>query len=280
MENFTLNNNVTMPALGLGVFQMTGEQVRAAVPVALDAGYRLLDTASRYYNEEDLGAAIAESCVAREDLFITTKLWFKDHGYEATRTAFRISLDKLGLDYLDLWLVHQPFNDYYGSWRAMEELVDAGLVRAIGVSNFYPDRYYDLVCHNRVVPAVNQLRLNPYDQRRDTREISARYGTVLQAWSPLGQGGAVLKDPVLVSIAREHGKSVPQVILRWLVQTGVSVVVKSVHEDRLRENIDIFDFALTHAQIDAINALDRRETGNGGPDHRAPAMLDFLRTFE
>lgn len=198
----------------------------------------------------------------------------------ATRTAFRISLDKLGLDYLDLWLVHQPFNDYYGSWRAMEELVDAGLVRAIGVSNFYPDRYYDLVCHNRVVPAVNQLRLNPYDQRRDTREISARYGTVLQAWSPLGQGGAVLKDPVLVSIAREHGKSVPQVILRWLVQTGVSVVVKSVHEDRLRENIDIFDFALTHAQIDAINALDRRETGNGGPDHRDPAMLDFLRTFE
>ena len=259
---------------------MTGEQVRAAVPVALDAGYRLLDTASRYYNEEDLGAAIAESCVAREDLFITTKLWFKDHGYEATRTAFRISLDKLGLDYLDLWLVHQPFNDYYGSWRAMEELVDAGLVRAIGVSNFYPDRYYDLVCHNRVVPAVNQLRLNPYDQRRDTREISARYGTVLQAWSPLGQGGAVLKDPVLVSIAREHGKSVPQVILRWLVQTGVSVVVKSVHEDRLRENIDIFDFALTHAQIDAINALDRRETGNGGPDHRDPAMLDLLRTFE
>lgn len=136
------------------------------------------------------------------------------------------------------------------------------------------------MCHNRVVPAVNQLRLNPYDQRRDTREISARYGTVLQAWSPLGQGGAVLKDPVLVSIAREHGKSVPQVILRWLVQTGVSVVVKSVHEDRLRENIDIFDFALTHAQIDAINALDRRETGNGGPDHRDPAMLDFLRTFE
>ena len=257
MENFTLNNNVTMPALGLGVFQMTGEQVRAAVPVALDAGYRLLDTASRYYNEEDLGAAIAESSVAREDLFITTKLWFKDHGYEATRTAFRVSLDKLGLDYLDLWLVHQPFNDYYGSWRAMEELVDAGLVRAIGVSNFYPDRYYDLVCHNRVVPAVNQLRLNPY-----------------------GQGGAVLKDPVLVSIAREHGKSVPQVILRWLVQTGVSVVVKSVHEDRLRENIDIFAFALTHAQIDAINALDRRETGNGGPDHRDPAMLDLLRTFE
>ena len=162
----------------------------------------------------------------------------------------------------------------------MKECGSPGVVPATGASNFCPDRYYDVESHIRVAPVVKQLRITPYDQRRDTREISARYGTVLQAWSPLGQGGAVLKDPVLVSIAREHGKSVPQVILRWLVQTGVSVVVKSVHEDRLRENIDIFDFALTHAQIDAINALDRRETGNGGPDHRDPAMLDLLRTFE
>lgn len=280
MEHITLNNGISMPALGLGVFQMTGDQVREVVPAALDAGYRLLDTASRYYNEEDLGAAIAESAVPREELFVTTKLWFKDHGYEATRTALQVSLDKLGLDYLDLWLVHQPFNDYYGSWRAMEELLSEGLVRAIGVSNFYPDRYYDLARHNDVAPAVNQLRLNPYDQRRDAREISAKYGTALQAWAPLGHGGEVLHDPVLVGIAREHDRSVAQVILRWIVQTGASVVVKSVHVERLRENIDVFDFTLTDAQIAAIDALDRRETGNGGPDHHDPAMLDRLYTFE
>ena len=280
MQTFTLNNGVEIPALGLGVFQMTDEQVREAVPTAIELGYTLLDTASRYYNEAALGAAIKESGAAREDLFLTTKLWFKDHGYDATMRAFEDSTTKLGTEYLDLWLIHQPFNDYYGSWRAMEQLLADGRVRAIGVSNFYADRFYDLARHNAVAPAVNQRRINPYDQQKDMRDLSAKYGTVLQAWSPLGQGGEVLSDPVLEAIGRAHGKSVAQVILRWLTQTGVSVVAKSVHAERLAANIDIFDFELTGEELAAIDALDRDEMNNGGVNHRNPEMLDLLYTFD
>lgn len=278
---FELNNGVKMPALGLGVFQMSDEEVREAVPAAVDAGYRLIDTASRYYNEKALGAALAELDVPREDIFITTKLWFKDHGYESTKKAFEVSLENLGLEYLDLYLIHQPFNDYYGAWRAMEELYDEGKIRAIGVSNFYPDRFYDLAQFTKVAPAINQRRINPYDQQADIRELSAKYGTTLQAWSPLGQGNpALFEDAILTGIAGKYGKSVPQVILRWLVQTGVSAVVKSVHAHRLQENLNIWDFELSSDEVAAINAIDKRETGNGGPDHRDPQMLDLLMTFE
>ncbi|MFV0460616.1 MAG: aldo/keto reductase [Actinomycetales bacterium] len=280
MHTITLNNGVEMPKLGLGVFQMKEEQVLQAVPEALDVGYRLIDTASRYYNEEAVGRAIAESGVPRDELFATTKLWFKDHGYERTKDALRVSLDKLGLDRLDLWLIHQPFNDYYGAWRAMEELLDEGLVRAIGVSNFYPDRYADLVAHNRVVPAVNQRETHVFNQQRDLAELAAPYGTVLQAWAPLVQGDPQAHhDPALAEIAAAHGKSVAQVMLRWLVQRDIAVVVKSTHTQRLRENIDVFDFSLADDEMTRIAELDRQQP-IAGFTHRDPHMLEMLRGLE
>ncbi|MCA1188492.1 aldo/keto reductase [Saccharopolyspora sp. 6T] len=280
METITLNNGVEMPRLGLGVFQMNDEQVLETLPKALDAGYRLIDTASRYYNEEAVGRAIAESGVPRDELFVTTKLWFKDHGYENTKDALQVSLDKLGLDRLDLWLIHQPFNDYYGAWRAMEDLLDEGLVRAIGVSNFYPDRYADLVAHNRVVPAVNQRETHVFNQQKDMAELARRHGTVLQAWAPLAQGDPEAHGhPVLAEIATAHGKSVAQVMLRRLIQRDIAVAVKSTHENRLRENIDVFDFSLTDDEMARIAELDRQQPV-AGFTHRDPRMLEMLRGLE
>jgi 2,5-diketo-D-gluconate reductase A len=280
MEYITLNNGVKMPKLGLGVFQMSDAEVAEAVPAALDAGYRLIDTASRYYNERALGAALADSGVPREELFITTKLWFKDHGYEKTKEAFQVSLDNLGLDYLDLYLIHQPFNDYYGAWRAMEDLLDEGRIRAIGVSNFYPDRYLDLVTHNRVVPAVNQRETHPFNQQTEMQELQSKHGTVLQAWSPLAQGNPdVLSNPALKAIAQRHGKSVPQVILRWLTQRDIALVVKSTRAERLRENLHVFDFELSGDEMAVIAGLDRGETGTGFT-HQDPRMFELLLTFE
>ncbi len=280
MEYIELNNGVKMPKLGLGVFQMDDAQVREAVPAALESGYRLIDTASRYYNEKAVGAALAEAGVPREELFIMTKLWFKDYGYAKTKDAFQVSLDNLGLDYLDLYLMHQPFNDYYGAWRAMEELLDEGRVRAIGVSNFYVDRYFDLVTHNRVVPAVNQLETHPLNQQIDTQALMRRHGTVLQAWSPLAQGNQeVLTHKTLAGIARGHGKTIPQVILRWLVQRNVAVVVKSTHTERLRENIDVFGFQLTGEEMRTIAGLDRQQTLLEFT-HQDPRMLELLVTLE
>ena len=279
MEYIELNNGVKMPKLGLGVFQMDDAQVREAVPAALESGYRLIDTASRYYNEKAVGAALAEAGVPREELFIMTKLWFKDYGYAKTKDAFQVSLDNLGLDYLDLYLMHQPFNDYYGAWRAMEELLDEGKVRAIGVSNFSVDRYFDLVTHNRVVPAVNQLETHPLNQQIDTQALMRRHGTVLQAWSPLAQGNQeVLTHKTLAGIARGYGKTIPQVILRWLVQRNVAVVVKSTHTERLRENIDVFGFQLTEDEMRAIAGLDRQQTLLEFT-HQDPRMLELLVTL-
>lgn len=276
MENITLNNGVEIPKLGLGVFQMNDEQVLETVPKALDAGYRLIDTASRYYNEQAVGQALQQSGVPREELFITTKLWFKDHGYQRTKEAFQVSLDNLGVDYLDLWLIHQPFNDYYGAWRAMEELYDEGLVRAIGVSNFYPDRYADLVAHNRVVPAVDQRETHVFNQQKDMAELARQHGTVLQAWAPLVQGDPQAHNhPVLSGIAEHHGKTAAQVMLRWLTQRDIALVAKSTHETRLRENIDIFDFLLTDEEMAQIAELDR-EAVVAGFTHRDPRMLDML----
>lgn len=276
----TLNNGVQMPQLGLGVFQMNEQQVRETVPLALDAGYRLIDTASRYYNEKAVGQAIAESRVPREELFITTKLWFKDHGYQATKDAFERSLENLGLDTLDLWLVHQPFGDYYGAWRAMENLLDEGRVRAIGVSNFFDDRYLDLVTHNRVVPAVNQRERHPFNQQIATQKLLAEHGTALQAWGPLGQGNPeIMNHPVLDEIAAAHGVSVPQVILHWHILREIALVVKSTHEERLRENIAVFDVQLTEEEMGRIAALDRAQAA-GDFDHRDPRMLELLLTLD
>jgi 2,5-diketo-D-gluconate reductase A len=280
VPNITLNNGVEMPQLGVGVFQMSDREVLDAVPMALDAGYRLIDTASRYYNEKAVGQAIADADVPREDLFVTTKLWFKDHGYEQTKQALQVSLDNLGLDHLDLWLVHQPFGDYYAAWRAMEDLLDEGLVRAIGVSNFFDDRYFDLVSHHRIAPAVNQRETHPFNQQVATHKLLNQHGTALQAWAPLGQGDPeILRHPVLNRIAEAHGRSVPQVILRWLTQRDVALVVKSVHEARLRENIDVYDFTLTDEQMAQIATLDRGQA-SGDFDHSDPRMLEQLLTLD
>ncbi|RZL84690.1 MAG: aldo/keto reductase [Rhodococcus sp. (in: high G+C Gram-positive bacteria)] len=280
VPSITLNNGIEMPQLGLGVFQMSDQEVLDTIPQALEAGYRLIDTASRYYNEKAVGRAIAETDVPRKELFVTTKLWFKDHGYERTKEAFQVSLDNLGLDYLDLWLVHQPFGDYYGSWRAMEELLDEGLARAIGVSNFFDDRYAGLVAHSRVVPAVNQRETHPLNQQIATQELISLHGTVLQAWAPLGQGSPeILGHRVLTGIAAAHGRTAPQVILRWLVDRGASAVVKSTRAERLRENIDVFGFELTNEEMAQIAALDQQKPG-GDFDHRDPRMLELLLTLD
>ena len=280
VQTVSLNSGGEMPVVGLGVFQMDDAQVREIVPAAVEAGYRLIDTASRYYNEEAVGRALAELDVPREELFITTKLWFKDHGEGRTLDALRVSLDNLGLDYLDLYLVHQPFNDYYAAWRDMEKALGDGLVRAIGVSNFYPDRYLDLVTHTDTVPAVNQRETHPYNQQVDMQELMGRHGTVLQAWGPLGQGNtAIREDPALVAIAEAHDVSVPQVMIRWLAQRGAALVVKSTHVERLRANLDVFGFTLTNDEMAAIAALDRR-TPNAGFTHQDPRMLEALMRFE
>lgn len=280
MKTITLTNGVEMPAIGLGVFQMDETQIRDTIPAAVAAGYRLIDTASRYYNEDAVGRAIAELEVPREDLFITTKLWFKDHGQTATRDAFHASLDKLGLDYLDLYLIHQPFNDYYAAWRVMAELLEEGRVRAIGVSNFYPDRYLDLVTHTGVIPAVNQRECHPYHQQIAMQELMAAHGTVLQAWGPLGQGNtAIREDPVLVAIAETHAVTVAQVIIRWILQRGATLVAKSTHPERLQANLDVFGFELSDPEMAAIAALDRQQP-NAGFDHRDPQMLERLLQFD
>ena len=280
MQTITLNTGAQMPVIGLGVFQMDDATIREVVPAAVNAGYRLIDTASRYYNEKAVGQALAEVGIPREDLFITTKLWFKDYGQGKTKDALKVSLENLGLEYLDLYLMHQPFNDYYVAWRDMEEAVSEGLVRAIGVSNFYPDRYLDFVTHAGTVPAVNQRETHPYNQQLAMQELMAEHGTVLQAWGPLGQGNtAIREDPVLLGIAKAHDVSVAQVIIRWLTQRGVSLVAKSTRLERLRSNIDVFGFSLSEDELAAIAALDR-QAPNAGFTHQDPRMLQALLRFE
>ena len=280
MQTITLNTGAKMPVIGLGVFQMDDATIRDVVPAAVDAGYRLIDTASRYYNEKALGQTLDELDVPREELFITTKLWFKDYGQGKTKDALKVSLENLGLEYLDLYLMHQPFSDYYAAWRDMEEAMSEGLVRAIGVSNFYPDRYLDFVTHAGVIPAVNQRETHPYNQQIEMQELMAEYGTVLQAWGPLGQGNtAVREDPVLVGIAEAHGVSVAQVIIRWLIQRGVALVAKSTHAERLRANLDVFSFALSEEEMNVIAGVDKK-TPNAGFTHQDPRMLQALLRLE
>lgn len=276
-KTITLNTGAEMPIVGLGTFQMDDAQVRVSIPAAVEAGYRLIDTASRYYNEKAVGAAIADLDVPREELFITTKLWFKDYGRSKTLDALKVSLDNLGLDYLDLYLMHQPFSDYYGAWEVMAQAQVDGLVRAIGVSNFYPDRYQDLVMNTGVVPAVNQREMHPWNQQIEMQEQMAEYGTVLQAWGPLGQGNtAIREEPTLVAIADAHGVSVPQTIIRWLIQRGATLVAKSTHLERLRANIDVFGFELTEEEMASIAALDKKQC-NAGFSHQDPRMLQLLQ---
>lgn len=266
-----LSSGVEMPVLGFGVFQIPAEETEQAVLSALETGYRSLDTARSYMNEEAVGRAIAASGVARDQLFITTKLWVEDQGEEEAKRAFEASLERLGLDYLDLYLIHQPFGDYYGSWRAMEELHRQGLARAIGVSNFYPDRLVDLIEHNEVAPMVDQVECHPFFQRWAEQHLMSERGVQMESWGPFAEGrNNLFTDPTLSEIASAHEKSVAQVVLRWLIQRGVVVVQKSVRAERMRENIDVFDFELTDDEMSRIADVDRGESLFF--DHRDPAM--------
>jgi 2,5-diketo-D-gluconate reductase A len=276
MQNVLLNNGVEMPLLGFGVFQVTdAEECERGVYEALGTGYRLIDTAASYGNEVEVGKAIIRSGVAREELFITTKLWIQDAGYESTKKAFQKSLTRLQLDFLDLYLIHQPYGDIYGSWRAMEDLYREGRIRAIGVANFQPDRIMDLIIHNKVVPAVNQIETHPFCQQIETQEFSKENNVQIQSWGPFAEGkNNMFKNELLLSIAGKYKKSVAQVILRWLTQRGVVVIPKSVRKERIMENFNIFDFELSSEDIAAILPLDTKKSLFF--DHRDPENVKRL----
>jgi len=273
MPTFDLSNGVKIPAAGFGVFQVdNGGTTKQAVLDAIDAGYRLIDTAQAYGNEAEVGEALAETSVPRDQLFITTKVWVSSTGYDETKKAFAESLQKLQLDYLDLYLIHQPYGDVYGSWRALEELRDAGKVRAIGVSNFNDDRLVDLAQHNTVIPQVNQIELNPWFQQEDELAWNQKLGVRAEAWAPFAEGRhSLFTNPVLRAIGDAHQKTVGQVVLRWLYQRGIVSLAKSVHKARMVENIAIFDFELTADDMQRISQLDMHESAFF--DHRDPNMV-------
>ncbi|TVX98983.1 aldo/keto reductase [Paenibacillus cremeus] len=262
MKYVELNNGVKMPILGYGVFQIPDhEQCERCVLDAIEVGYRLIDTAQGYGNEAAVGKAIRKSRVPREELFITTKIWISTYGYENAKKSIEGSLERLQLDYVDLLLIHQPFNDYYGTYRAMEELNKEGKIRAIGVSNFYPDRLIDLIKFNEIVPAVNQVETHVFNQQVKAREIMKKNGVQIQAWAPFAEGkNNLFGNETLNVIGDKYNKSSAQVALRYLIQIGVSVIPKTVNKERMKQNIDVFDFELSKEDMDAIAALDRRET--------------------
>ena len=278
MEYVTLNNGVQMPRLGFGVFQVADlTECERAVTEALETGYRLLDTAASYGNEEAVGRAIAASGIPREELFVTTKLWVADAGEERTKAAFARSLDKLGLDYLDLYLIHQPYGDYYGSWRAMVALYHEGKTRAIGVSNFHSDRLVDLICNNEVVPAVDQIETHVFNQRGSDQAVMLQHGVQIESWGPFAEGqNGLFTNPTLTKIAEAHDKSVAQVALRWLIQRDVIAIPKSVRADRMAENFDVFSFVLTDDEMGEIAALDTGHTLFF--DHRDPEAVVRLNS--
>ncbi|MEU2831158.1 aldo/keto reductase [Streptomyces lavendulae] len=275
MQSVTLNNGVEMPILGFGVYQIPPEETERAVADALAAGYRSFDTAAAYGNEEAVGRALGSSGVPRHELFVTTKLWISDAGEDRARRAFHTSLRRLGLDHLDLYLIHQPYGDVYGSWRAMQDLQREGLVRAIGVSNFHPDRLLDLMDHNEITPAVNQIETHPFHQRTEDQRLMAGRGVQIESWGPFAEGrGNLFTHPVLTRIATAHDRSVAQVVLRWLVQRQVVVIPKSVRPERMAQNLDVFGFALTDEEMAAVAALDTGQSVFF--DHRDPAVVSRL----
>lgn len=261
MEYVTLNNGIKMPQLGYGVYQTKPSETEKAVSTALEVGYRLIDTAASYGNEEGVGAAIRASGLPREELFVTTKLWVQDHGYDNTLRAFDTSMKKLGLDVLDLYLIHKPYGDYYGAWRAMERLYKEGRIRAIGVTSFWSERLADLFNCNEVKPAVNQIETNVWNQKWAEADFMKHHDIQQEAWAPFAEGNNdVFKNPILQQIARKHGKTTGQVMLRWLLQRGIVVIPKSVHKERMEENLTVFDFHLDEADLDAIRTLDTKKS--------------------
>ena len=276
MQTVKLNNGVEMPILGFGVFQVTDlAECERSVLDAIETGYRLIDTAQSYMNEEAVGKAIKSSGVPRQELFITTKLWIHSNGYEGAKKSFEASLKKLQLDYLDLYLIHQPFGDVYGAWRAMQELHKKGKVRAIGVSNFLPDRLIDLIVHNEVVPAINQVETHPFHQQIEAQQLMQENNVQIQSWGPFAEGkNDLFTNELLTIIGKKYNKSVAQVVLRWLTQRGIIVIPKSVRKQRMEENFNSLDFELTTEDMEAIKTLDTKASLFF--DHRDPAMVKWL----
>ncbi len=275
MEYVTLYNGVKMPQLGYGVYQVTQEECERCVLDALEVGYRSLDTAQSYYNEEQVGSAIVKSGVPREDIFLTTKVWIEHYGYEQAKRSVLKSMEKLQTSYLDLILLHQPFADYYGAYRALEELYQEGKVRAIGVSNFYPDRLVDIASFAKIKPMVNQVETHPFQQQRTAKEYMDKYQVQIEAWAPFGEGrGGLFENPVLAEIGKKYGKTTAQVMLRWHLQRGVVVIPKSTHKERMKENFEVFDFTLAQEDMEAINGLDKGESSFFS--HYDPSIVEWF----
>lgn len=275
MEYVTLSNGIKMPILGYGVYQVTKEECERCVLDALKAGYRSLDTAQSYFNEEEVGSAMVKSGIPREEIFLTSKVWIEHYGYEECRKSVEDSMRKLQTDYIDLMLLHQPFSDYYGAWRALEELYEEGKLRAIGISNFYPDRMIDLASFARIRPMVNQVETHPHNQQILAKEYMDKYGVQIEAWAPFGEGrGGLFEDEVLKAIGAKYRKTTAQVMLRWHIQCGVVVIPKSTHYERMAENFDVFDFALSAEDMEKIAELDKKESSFFS--HSDPAMVEWF----
>lgn len=275
MEYVTLSNGVKMPMLGYGVYQVTKEECERCVSDALKAGYRSIDTAQSYFNEAEVGAAIQKSGIAREEIFLTSKVWIEHYGYEECRKSVEESMKKLKTDYLDLMLLHQPFSDYYGAWRALEDLYEEGKLRAIGISNFYPDRMVDIASFARIRPMVNQVETHPYHQQVTAKTYMDKYGVQMEAWAPFGEGrGGLFEDPVLKEIGAKYGKTTAQVMLRWNIQRGVVVIPKSTHYERMEENLNVFDFSLDEEDMSRIAVLDKKESAFFS--HYDPVMVEWF----
>ena len=275
MDYVTLNNGVKMPQLGYGVYQVTKEECERCVLDALEVGYRAIDTAQSYFNEAEVGNAIEKSSVDRKDIFLTTKVWIEHYGYEQAKASVLKSMEKLKTDYINLVLLHQPFADYYGAYRALEDLYEEGKLRAIGVSNFYPDRLVDIASFARIKPMVNQIETHPLNQQLEAHKWLEKYGVIHEAWAPFGEGrGNMFSNTALKSIGAKYNKSVAQVILRWQLQRGIVVIPKSTHKERMAENLNVFDFALTDADMQTIAALDTQTSSFFS--HQDPAMVEWF----
>lgn len=279
MDYVTLANGVKMPQLGYGVYQVTKEECERCVLDALDVGYRAIDTAQSYFNEAEVGEAIAESGIDRKEIFLTTKVWIEHYGYEQAKESVLQSMEKLKTDYIDLVLLHQPFADYYGAYRALEDLYEEGKLRAIGVSNFYPDRLVDIASFARIKPMVNQIETHPLNQQIEAHEWLKKYGVIHEAWAPFGEGrGNMFTNPVLQEIGKKYDKTVAQVILRWQLQRGIVVIPKSTHKERMAQNLDVFDFTLTDEDMQDIAALDTKTSSFFS--HQDPAIVEWFVKME
>ncbi len=275
MQYVKLNNGVEMPMLGYGVYQVTKEECERCVLDALKAGYRLIDTAQSYFNEEEVGSAIKKSSVPREEIFLTTKVWIEHYGYEEAKKSIINSMKKLQVDYIDLVLMHQPFNDYYGTWRAMEELYKEGKIKAIGISNFYPDRMVDITSFAKIKPMVNQIEIHPHYQQTEAIKWNKKYGLQVEAWAPFGEGrGGLFSNEILKNIGNKYGKTPAQVILRWHLQRGVVVIPKSTHYERMVENFNVFNFKLSEEDMNLISTLDKNKSSFFS--HNDPAMVEWF----